>query len=113
MLKDCINGLVACLKDCFEYFCGCILITRERNENEKIIIRKNKEINKILENTFIADYNGNEEYNTNCPICLDKFSSKVIKLKCNHIYHKECIRPWLKENKSCPMCREEIILNLV
>jgi len=109
-LKDCINGIATCLKDCFGYFCGYFKNIRERrNENEKIK-QKNREVNKILEKTFITtDYNKNDS----CSICLDKLTSNVIKLKCNHIYHKGCIMPWLKESNSCPLCREEIILNLV
>ena len=104
MLKECVFGCSACLRDCFEYFCGCIIrITNENEDGSEKIVIKNKEINKILEKTFIADYNENEEYNSSCPICQDNFSSKIVKLKCNHIYHKDCVSPWLKENKSCPM----------
>ena len=35
-------------------------------------------------------------------------SKDIIKLKCNHMYHKECIDPWIKINKHCPLCKSII-----
>lgn len=32
----------------------------------------------------------------------------IQKLRCNHVFHPECIYKWLDINKRCPMCREEI-----
>lgn len=48
-----------------------------------------------------------------CSICLDKLfdeedNKQVISLECNHLYHKECVDPWIKENKSCPLCKRNI-----
>ena len=53
-----------------------------------------------------------EKYNQECIICTDNFceSDKVLKTNCGHIFHKDCIHPWLtKESTSCPICRKEII----
>jgi len=47
-----------------------------------------------------------------CCICLDKYKENdiLIKLKCNHMFHKECLEPWFKKsNRSCPLCRYKII----
>ena len=46
-----------------------------------------------------------------CCICLEDFSNsdkKVNKLPCHHIFHKKCIREWLKNNETCPECRCKI-----
>jgi hypothetical protein len=45
-----------------------------------------------------------------CSICLDMFkqNDNIIKLNCNHHYHKECCFKWFKINKSCPICRQEV-----
>ena len=45
-----------------------------------------------------------------CSICLEnlKDDNSVI-LNCEHIYHKICIKEWLKKNNSCPNCRINII----
>ncbi len=59
------------------------------------------------------EQNQQSEYQpTECTICLEKYSTDsqdlMVKLpQCVHIYHKECIRPWLIENSyKCPVCRE-------
>lgn len=46
-----------------------------------------------------------------CPICLDKFeiNDRIISLNCNHKFHKDCLKLWIKKNNTCPQCRENII----
>lgn len=45
---------------------------------------------------------------TNCAICLENKKSNI-KLKCNHIFCKGCIKKWLTEkSNTCPNCRTEI-----
>lgn len=46
-----------------------------------------------------------------CPICLDKYviNDKIISLNCNHKFHKDCLKLWIKKNNTCPQCRENII----
>lgn len=46
-----------------------------------------------------------------CSICLEKYkvNDKIMDLKCRHSFHKDCINHWLKNNNTCPQCRENII----
>lgn len=46
-----------------------------------------------------------------CCICNDKYSMNniPIKLKCDHVYHKKCIKKWSNTSLTCPICRESII----
>ena len=45
---------------------------------------------------------------TNCAICMENKKSNI-KLKCNHIFCKSCIKKWLTEkSNTCPNCRIEI-----
>lgn len=48
-----------------------------------------------------------------CPICLDDFvhnETIVRELPCNHIFHPECIDPFLRDNSSlCPMCKKSAL----
>ena len=78
----------------------------------------------IIDTDTITDndvkINPNKEYS--CSICLNSSSEKeFIKIKCGHIFHKECIKQWLiTQGKvrrydptdnlhldgSCPLCRK-------
>jgi hypothetical protein len=49
--------------------------------------------------------------NKECSVCLENFieNDELIKLKCNHNFHYNCIKNWLcKESNKCPVCRIEV-----
>jgi len=47
---------------------------------------------------------------TQCSVCCDPFSvaEQVKELRCTHKFHEECLLLWLKEKKSCPVCRQPL-----
>ena len=51
--------------------------------------------------------------NDDCSICLEHLSTKiVVKLKCSHHYHQDCISESLKISNKCPICRTDLALEL-
>ena len=45
-----------------------------------------------------------------CPICTEPINEgqNINILPCNHFFHSRCIRPWLRQNITCPMCRRNV-----
>ena len=84
---------------CF-YFCSILF---------DIIIKKYK--NYKIEKNLLLPINIEDIKENKCSICLEEYNrdKDIIKLKCNHEYHKECIKAWFDINKNCPQCRKNII----
>jgi len=49
----------------------------------------------------------NDEDGKRCAVCLEDFQPKeeVMTTPCNHMFHEECIVPWVKSHGQCPNCR--------
>ncbi|XP_041695541.1 E3 ubiquitin-protein ligase RNF126-like [Coregonus clupeaformis] len=45
-----------------------------------------------------------------CPVCKEDYSAgeNVRQLPCNHLFHNDCIIPWLEQHDTCPVCRKSL-----
>jgi hypothetical protein len=76
------------------------------NEDVKIILNDDE-----FNNLEKIQYDTKSNKCVECLICLDNFEENetLIKIKCNHIFHCNCIKNWLcEESNKCPVCRIEI-----
>eukprot|EP01134_Creolimax_fragrantissima_P006945 CFRG6945T1 len=46
-----------------------------------------------------------------CAVCIEDFveDDKLRRLPCTHVFHRDCIDPWLIENSTCPYCKMDYI----
>ena len=57
----------------------------------------------------IQKYDSRRE--TECAICLEEFKrNDIIKefYNCKHIFHKDCLKDWLKRSNTCPLCKHDL-----
>ncbi|CAH8376341.1 unnamed protein product [Eruca vesicaria subsp. sativa] len=47
---------------------------------------------------------------SHCAVCKENFEMKSVvrEMPCSHVYHPDCILPWLAIRNSCPVCRHEL-----
>lgn len=65
-----------------------------------------KELNSLKITKYLA---GNKK--DKCLICLGWIEDKeeIRNLKCKHFFHRHCIDNWLSKNKTCPICKGNVL----
>lgn len=100
--RDCVGGVCEMCGDCLNnlkitlnyWYMGCYSCFKKRTQTKVISVC---ESNKV------------------CSICLSNNNINSITLKCNHNYHKFCLKEWTKQCKkqdnllTCPLCRKDIV----
>ncbi|GFN79937.1 RING finger protein 38 [Plakobranchus ocellatus] len=60
---------------------------------------------------FSDDTERPESKHTSCVVCMCEFEDRQLLrvLPCSHEFHVECVDEWLKANRTCPVCRHDVI----
>jgi hypothetical protein len=50
------------------------------------------------------------DYPMECCICMENFTATevIVETECNHVFHRQCCREWLRQARTCPVCRMDI-----
>lgn len=90
---------------------SCVIFCTVPKWCSKLYLRKiNRDRKKTLELILGSEILDIEEEDILCTICLSniKVGDTYTKLRCEHMYHRECIKTWLESKASCPICRERL-----
>ena len=83
-----------------------VLLVRNKKKKQietirEKIVRLNNQL-KELNNRFSEILKGD------CSICFSSITKPVMEPNCQNIFCGECLLKWLKDNNTCPLCRENI-----
>lgn len=64
----------------------------------------------LLPNIEVNEFNISDFEDESCSICLSSFniSDSICQLRCNHVYHHDCITKWLEDHNSCCVCNRAV-----
>ena len=100
-----LNQLIHCIKMLYIF----IYDEEEYSSTEQTFnIQTDCKCSNIKHTDYLEDFV--ETPDNDCSICYNNYNEyKPSKLKCNHVFHTECISKWLNTSHTCPLCRQSII----
>lgn len=59
------------------------------------------------EHVTLDEMDGELEQGVRCAICLDRLEQGDVigDIPCEHVFHKDCLKDWLKKKNRCPLCQ--------
>ncbi|KAF4090776.1 hypothetical protein AMELA_G00054990 [Ameiurus melas] len=83
---------------------------RDRNQRRLGDAAK-KAISKLQVRTIKKGDKETESEFDNCAVCIEGYKANdVVRiLPCRHVFHKNCVDPWLQDHRTCPMCKMNIL----
>lgn len=103
----------------FKFYCGTASTSQTRHVIQDGLLRSrpsNVGIEKSVIQSlpfFKFSYLKGSKDGLECAVCLEKFKDvELLRLlpKCKHAFHMDCIDQWLEYNSTCPLCRQDIMV---
>ncbi|XP_029955324.1 E3 ubiquitin-protein ligase RNF128-like [Salarias fasciatus] len=89
-------------------------MNRERRQEQRLKSEAKKAIARLPLRTLKRSDEETSSDTHMCAVCIESYKEGdvVTVLTCNHIFHKDCIEPWLLDKRTCPMCKCDIMSSL-
>jgi len=86
------------------------IIMFEVDEDDNLALPKQL-LDELTETIPTQKFEKGEFNNDVCSVCFENFmeEEEVKALECKHVFHQNCIDPWLKKTLKCPLCRQLLI----
>ncbi|GAV75178.1 DUF1117 domain-containing protein/zf-RING_2 domain-containing protein/zf-RING_3 domain-containing protein [Cephalotus follicularis] len=86
----------------------------EMNSVRRIGVNNNTGASKSAIQSMPTIQIDSDNVDTHCAVCKEAFElgDEAKEMPCKHIYHSDCILPWLSIRISCPVCRHELPADL-
>ncbi|NXF32775.1 RN128 ligase, partial [Nyctibius bracteatus] len=83
-------------------------------DQRQLKARTKKAIEKLQLRTLKNEDKETDPNGDSCAVCIEQYKpNEVVRtLACNHLFHKNCVDPWLLEHRTCPMCKYDILRGL-
>lgn len=106
-------GLTASVIGILGFMFVCRMRSRRRNHPKQEALSEQLADEVMEENTENIAPNSPLLKELSCPVCLDDFNNTSIAVVrpnvCSHFYHKDCLRNWVRHNRTCPMCKKDLV----
>ena len=83
---------------------------RDHNSSNKNVEQQGRSSNPEQGNDIQQPQAGDDaEEQSSCVICFVEFEDGDIigDIPCQHLFHKDCLKTWLRRSNRCPLCQEE------
>eukprot|EP00741_Cyanophora_paradoxa_P005362 tig00000880_g5200.t1 len=80
-------------------------------ENDESSRKKAPTLKSVVQSLAKVRINeGHMRAESKCSVCREDWSlgDEAKELPCRHVFHDECIIPWLEQHNTCPLCRHEL-----
>jgi hypothetical protein len=90
---------------------GNMFVATARTYRIHPLTQLSQENNGLTDEQINANTHVEQRNEGDCAICCDDYSGNDLRVinRCNHAFHIECIDPWFRGNRTCPMCRANVI----
>jgi len=76
------------------------------------LLKSSKAANpKVIESCQVIAFSDmDSQEHPSCSVCLEEYcdSKPIVATPCGHCFHKQCLKNWLKMDRTCPLCRGDL-----